>query len=167
MKKTLIIIIVLIALAAIIWGVVAFLNRNKNGDNTSADGTNGGLYPITLPQVETSTLPMGSKIVIGTASGGVEMNNFYNTAKEINSERDALINKDDHFQFSYISNGESFIISILEEPIWENRQAAELSFLSNLGISQEQACKLTVSVGVPRWVSEEYSGRNLGLSFCR
>lgn len=95
------------------------------------------------------------------------MNNFYKTAKEVNSERDVLVQKDNRFDVTYISSGGNFIIGILQEPIEENRLVAERAFLSGLGISEAQACRLTVWVGVPREVSEAYSGRNLGLSFCR
>jgi len=42
----------------------------------------------------------------------------------------------------------------------------EQFMLKTLGISQQQLCALNYSVGVTRYVNEQYTAKNLGFSFC-
>lgn len=70
------------------------------------------------------------------------------------------------YAISYIAQDQSFTITLLKEPIGETRRTAEEDFRKRLGISISQACSLRYVVLVPWWVSDYYSGKNLGFSFC-
>ncbi len=70
------------------------------------------------------------------------------------------------FSISYSEQYQSFNIVLLAEPLLDARRSAEEFLMSRLGVGEEDMCKLNVSLGAPHWVSELYSGRELGLSFC-
>ena len=58
-------------------------------------------------------------------------------------------------------------MSINKEPVEANRRAAEKRLLEILGVSQDQACKLNVYVGISKDIDESYAGVNVGLTFCK
>jgi hypothetical protein len=70
------------------------------------------------------------------------------------------------FSVYYISGTKSFLIDLTEEPIGEARLDMERFMLETLGITEQQMCSLNYLVGVTRYVSEQYTGKNLGFSFC-
>ena len=66
----------------------------------------------------------------------------------------------------YNSVPQSFTIALTEEPIGQARLDMEQFMLTTLGLSQNQLCNLNYLVGVTRYVSEQFTGKNLGFSFC-
>jgi len=60
----------------------------------------------------------------------------------------------------------SFNVVINAVPLATTRLEAEHALRTQLGVTNQQLCKMEVSVSVFRWVDERYSDRNLGLSFC-
>ena len=66
----------------------------------------------------------------------------------------------------YFPEDQSFTVSLYSEPLAEKRIAAEQELLALLGITSDEACLLRHVVMTPWWVSEFYSGKNLGFSFC-
>jgi hypothetical protein len=66
----------------------------------------------------------------------------------------------------YNSGPESFTISLTKEPIGHARLDMEQFMIATLGITQEQMCNLNYLVGVTKYVSEQFAGKNLGFSFC-
>lgn len=179
MKKALIIIFAIIVIAAIAIGVVFFMGQQ----GAPSGGTGTGTIPsgTTTPTGAYSSSTTGtgalgtsssqgsgsSTITIGTDRGTVTVNNFYNTASYTTQDGQTVVLQDQaDYQIVYNVSDSSFIISILATPLEANRQAAESAFLSQLGISQADACKLKVSEGVPIGVSNQYPGVNFPLSFC-
>lgn len=71
-----------------------------------------------------------------------------------------------NFSVYYISGSKSFLIDLTEEPIGQARLDMEQFMLKTLGITEQQMCSLNYLVGVTRYVSEQYTGKNLGFSFC-
>jgi hypothetical protein len=71
-----------------------------------------------------------------------------------------------NFSVYYDSTAQSFIITLTEEPIGQARLDAEQFLLTTLGLTQSQMCSLNYLVGVTKYVSEQYAGKNLGFSFC-
>jgi hypothetical protein len=151
--------------------VVLFLVRG----NASNSGTPGGVSTTTtgtLPiTVVTSTpvtpAPTSSVITFGTAEGSVTTTNFYQNAALITQDQQSVVIKNEaDYSITYNVADSSFIISILSTPLEAARQEAEAAFLSSLGISQQDACKLTVYEAVPIGVSDEYPGESFPLSFC-
>jgi hypothetical protein len=70
------------------------------------------------------------------------------------------------YEILYISETKYFNVAILEEPIGANRQKAESFLAQLLGATKEQMCALDYAVYVPNEVNTQYSGMNLGFSYC-
>lgn len=71
-----------------------------------------------------------------------------------------------NFSVYYMSSSQSFIITLTEEPIGLARVQMEQFLLSTLGLTQDQLCKLNYLVGVTQDVNPQFTGNNLGFSFC-
>lgn len=71
-----------------------------------------------------------------------------------------------NFSVYYLSGPKSFLIDLTEEPIGQARLGMEQFMLKTLGITEQQMCSLNYLVGVTRYVNEQYTGKNLGFSFC-
>lgn len=73
---------------------------------------------------------------------------------------------DGAYQTLYFPQDSYFLISLLGEPLGQNRIAAENALRDKLGLSDEQLCKLNVEVRTTSGVNDTYAGKDLGLSFC-
>jgi len=109
------------------------------------------------------------KSIITTPKGErIEINNPNSIAEKKLDDKDIILKTANDYQILYYNynEGPSFLVSILSFDIENARRLGEETLLSTLGISKEQACKLSVSLTVPKNVSEKASGYNYGLSFC-
>jgi hypothetical protein len=70
------------------------------------------------------------------------------------------------FTVYYNSGPQSFLIELTEEPIGQARLHMEQFLMTTLGLSEAQMCDLNYLVGVTRYVNAQYTGKNLGFSFC-
>ena len=70
------------------------------------------------------------------------------------------------YAVSYISSTQYFNVTLLQEPIGPVRTEMEQYLMGKLGITQSQMCQLNYSVSVPNFVNTQFSGMNLGFSFC-
>lgn len=70
------------------------------------------------------------------------------------------------YVIEYISQTQYFNIALLREPIGTARDDMEQYLMSRLGISPEQLCRLNYMVSTPDRVNSQFSGKNLGFSFC-
>lgn len=168
MRKKIIIVLVIVIVLAII-GVSFALWWNKSGSGTGSSSTT--TTTTNFPPVSTSTtpaaIPTSTTVTIGTSQGSVTMNNFYQTADSITQDQQTvIIHNDPQYSIEYNVGDSSFSIGILSTPLEASRQAAEAVFLSRLGISKQDACKLKVYEGVPADVSSQYVGQYFPLSFC-
>ncbi|MFA6494771.1 MAG: hypothetical protein WC246_00160 [Candidatus Paceibacterota bacterium] len=137
----------------------------------------GGNASSTFPVAPTSTSPAAPSPVAGssssvfsipTAQGAVTVNNFYQNAVIVAAGgSEALVARNPGYDISYYQPDNSFAISISQKPVMAMRTQAEAAFLQKLGISQSDACKLKVTVGVPISVDQQYAGTDFGLSFCK
>jgi hypothetical protein len=166
MKKIIIIVISIVVVILVALGI--FLIVKQNGSNGTGDITTG-----TLPPNSTSTpqppiaAPTSTMIVIGTNQGTVSVSNFYKSAAYITQDKQTVVlQQDSRYDIEYNVGDSSFGIAILSEPLEAVREAAEAALLSKLGISKQDACKLTVYEGVPASVSDKYVGQSFSLSFC-
>jgi hypothetical protein len=73
---------------------------------------------------------------------------------------------DGDFSIEYFPDGSYFDIVLNTEPLGASRKKAEAALRSQLNLSNAQLCKLNTQVVTTRGVNEQYSGHNLGLSFC-
>lgn len=109
------------------------------------------------------------KSVISTPNGEkIEISDPEKIAQEKIDEKGYLLKGNSAYDMLYYkySEGPSFLITLLSDNLEPTRAAAETEFLSTLGISKEQACKLLVSLTIPGDVNESLSGDDYHLSFC-
>lgn len=169
MNKKVIVIggIVIVVIAAFL--AFFFIQKNSSSVNTTVSTSSSASAGGTLPSSATSTpvVSTSTTITLGTSEGSVTVNNFYQNAQTITQDGQAvIIQNSGEYVITYNVPDSSFAIAILSTPLEAARQAAESAFLSALGISKEDACKLTVYEGVPISVSDEYPGESFPLSFC-
>lgn len=97
---------------------------------------------------------------------GVEVNNFLDGGTVINNNKDTQFIKTSEYQVIYLPQFNQFIITILSTPFLTVRQTAEEEFLQKTGVTQEQACRLDVTIGTTYDVDPINAGTNFPLSFC-
>lgn len=167
MKKTILIIIIVVVVVLIATALIFFRGNAPGPAGTPVATSTGGGLPAVSPGATPAGAPTGATFTIGTPQGSVIVNNFYKSADYITQDQQAVV-LTQTFTYTIVYNisDSGFIISLLSTPLQAARTAAETAFLSDLGISQADACKLTVEEGVPISVSDQYPGVNLGLSFC-
>lgn len=112
------------------------------------------VIPFTRPSTPTLTV------------NGVSVQNFYQQGTIIDSNGDVSIQKTGLYDIVYLAPFQEFIIEVLAKPFESTRQQAEQEFLQQLGITQEAACRLKVSIGTPLDVNPTEAGTKFGLSFC-
>lgn len=115
-------------------------------------------------------IPSGDTLLLRTPRGVVRVKNFFKTAQHVG---DALVimPAGSNYHLDYQRTDSSFLIQlmVLAKPkeASKARHQAEQQLLAQLGISQEDACKLDVRVIVPSArFSSEFEVGNYGLSFC-
>lgn len=169
MKRSLIIaIILLLALVAI--GIFFFVRSNTNtssnggsygllpGSNTSLPSSDGSTPRISIKGADGKEILVKNFLVLPEVKEDSDNTGYYNLGYQPNEAAP--------YRISYISETTFFNIALLQEPIGQTRLQAE-TFLSNiLGLSKEEMCGLNYSISVPNSVSSNYSGMNLGFSFC-
>lgn len=72
----------------------------------------------------------------------------------------------DNYMVYYNSTPQSFTIELTREPIGRARLDMEQFLFATLGLTEEQLCSLNYYVGVTIYVNSQYTGKNLGFSFC-
>ncbi len=152
-KKVLVIFIIF----AILLIIIASLMRG------SSDNTNEQLSPalVNITGSESENVPQENQLNIN----GTNINNFYSKAKYINNQNDVLIVDDPDFQIVYLALFNKFLISIKSQDFNNVLTNAEQSFLNNLEIDKETACKLPVEINSP--VGLGGTGKTLStFSFC-
>ena len=162
MKKLVIIIPVLLIVIAILVSLIFFFSGKATpGSNT---GNTTAAQSVPVSNVIKNT-PQGTFLTIGTSKGNVQVNNFYTTNPPINSDGDIILGTTSDYTIVYTVPDSSFSIQI-SGSFDATRPNAENAFLSVLGISQADACKLKVTEGVPYSTTNPLSGKSFSLSFC-
>lgn len=113
--------------------------------------------PLVIP-----TVPVSESFVIS----GVTVKNFYKNPEDSNSTSDVLFFENADYSMTYVGAFEQFYISISNTNFLSTRDMAETKFLSILGISKLDACKLKVEESVPIKSKSPYAGGVYPLSFC-
>ena len=121
--------------------------------------------PITYP---TPTPTLGSEtLMINTPSGQVEINDvLLNPEKVLSGGWGVVVKRTSQYSMVYYEADQGFVISIEDTDVEAARTAVESVFLTTLGISESDACKLNVSLSVPRDINFDLAGKNYRLSFC-
>ena len=104
-------------------------------------------------------------INIQTPNGSIKVSDF--TKNPISTTTDAvIIAQTTDYQILNYKIDKSFFITLLSQPLKQARANAEQALVSNLKITQDQACELNISVKTTKDIDPVYSGHELGLSFC-
>ncbi|HEY6348836.1 MAG TPA: hypothetical protein VI636_05440 [Candidatus Angelobacter sp.] len=108
-----------------------------------------------------------TRFAIHTAHGDVSVIDFRQHPAQVSSDKTSfVVENTDSFVIAFYAPDSSFNIALESKPLKLARANAEKAFLRDLGISQNDACKLLISVGVPISVDYSAAGKDYGLSFC-
>jgi len=160
--------IITIAIIAIILLtiVIYFVLRETSPTTSPGGGSQGTSGSLPLVATGTASFPSGTTFNIGTSQGSVTVNNFYKTNAYITQDQQTVVLVENtNYTIVYNRDDSGFVIGLLSGSLQETRDAAETAFLSQLGISKSEACKLTVDERVLDKASP-YDGQLMGLSFC-
>lgn len=168
------------AVAIIVIGLGVFLFQSFGSTTTQMTVNN----PATLPVAVTSNgqFTIATTTPGSVASGSIQTTDFINDPAMVKDPinlgyyylgyhmpegiADPTATTNPPYIISYISATNYFNISLLQEPIGPVRIEAEQYLMTHLGITQNQMCRLDYMVSVPDRVNSQYSGINLGFSFC-
>jgi hypothetical protein len=154
----------IIVIVAVIVFVIFF--SKIGGNSSTVDSTVGGGNAISIAQAYPDA-PTGTTFTIGTPSGTVQVKNFYTAANtQLSDDGVLVIAQTSDYLISYDPTNSSFWVGISGTPFATVRPEAEAAFLSALGVSKSDACKLSVSVGVPYAAGNSMDGQSSPLSFC-
>lgn len=191
-QKILWILIVAIVGVGIVGGLWWLASRIPKSTTPSSQtnqptGSSGNLYPVVVG-VSSNTTAGASTTQSTTQPGGQQVqtldlkgNNV--TVRTLDFTKDSTIESDSRGTYAlaggmrpnplttpystvYSTASQSFVVTLLQEPLGFNRSTAEQELQKQLGIDQSSMCQLNYYVGVPASVNERYAGVNLGFSFC-
>ncbi|TSC59728.1 MAG: hypothetical protein LiPW15_748 [Parcubacteria group bacterium LiPW_15] len=158
MKKILIVLSVLVAVGLVYAGIIWFKNRPESpavtesevpvlgGDKEqNMDFLGGAGGQVSLP----AGSPAGDTFTISTPTGGIKVKNFYKTAVAVVEENQVVIFFSEKYELDYSIYDGSFDIVVRVED-QKTRLEAEKDLIDRLGISRADACRLTVSVSMPK-----------------
>lgn len=128
----------------------------------------GGGNEVTLPAAQVlSNTPTGTLLTIGTPKGTVQVNNFYLSNPPVTDGGETVIlASTTAYLITYDTTDSSFWIGIDPTQFDAVRPAAEQAFLSVLGVSSADACKLDVVVSAFWSATSSFDGESFPLSFC-
>lgn len=137
--------------------------------STNPFGQPAGTVPVSSGTSTTTNGSNGLTLFLADGSA-VSVPNFTTTNQPPTSSAEsgyqvAGANTGD-YQILYYPQNSGILISLFSEPLGPVRLAAESALRAALRLSDSQLCGLTVDVRTTADVSDTYSGRNLGLSFC-
>lgn len=126
--------------------------------------------PIQPPTLTVPT-PIAPNIPIPTGKtieiSGVTVKNPYVSPVKIDPQGDSLMQENPGYSLVYLKPFNEFLISITSSPFEENRKKAEEAFLVRMGVTQEDACRLKVTITTPLSINPNEAGVNYPLSFCQ
>lgn len=160
MRKYLVAAILVIAIGVVLSAV--FFRKAKDGAGFGGEG-------IPAPAINPGIVfafPQEEYVVIGTSSGVVRVKNFYKAAEKVIEQTEIVIKETPEYLFLYHAASGDFELRVLGKSPRSSRARAEEELLRLLGLSQEEACKLQVSVSVPYGADPLLKGGIYPLSFC-
>ena len=155
-KKLVTIAVIVVILVASIAIIIA---RNKKGTVQTFSPVP---YSSNIPKAQLK-VPTGDTMNVG----GETVNNVYKNSPETSKYGDAYFVENDSYSISYILQGQYFQIYIQGSPFKDVRKEAEADLLKQLGVSQEEACKLDVRITTPAFANPNEAGTTYKLSFCQ
>ena len=166
-KKLIIILIGIIWLLIAVVIISAFVKRDVDDGQYTQLPDNDGLYTESTRPSDTS-----GPTILQKGGGYTQVRDFMSDEDTYEfTPTTVVLGKAEGLQGSeyeifYFPEDGSVTISLLSEPLHTIRLLAEEELLISLGVGEYELCNFDVWVSAPGDVSEIYSGRNLGLSFC-
>lgn len=154
--------IILLFLAIIVLGLLAYflIARPRKTAVTAPSSSLPPTAEFVIPP------PDAPKMSIPTEKETVDVNNLYSDPVYKLPDGTVTFIETSDYTMAFFPKDKSFTIAILSSDLTATRNKAENDFLQTLNITKDQACELTVTLGVPYKISAENSGLNFGLSFC-
>jgi len=106
------------------------------------------------------------KMTIRATTGDVNIANLYINPIENLSQNGVTFAQNSNYSMEFYPQDQGFLIILSNPDFATGRKNAESDLLSRLGIAEDQACKLKVSITIPVSVNAEFGGGVYGLSFC-
>lgn len=174
--------VLLVLVVVIVIGAYLFLGQSQS--TNTEEFTGGTYFPVSGGQqggpVETKmrsqTLATGESIMVNdflangiTFEDPANKGSYFLAGKLDYCLEDGTCPDTNTPSFSilYLEVGQSFSISLNEEPLSESREKAEQYLMTALGISPQEMCSLPYLLGTTVSVNETYGSiTNLKFSFC-
>jgi hypothetical protein len=175
-----------IVVVSVIWYVMlAPKTVMQTTQPTTTLPISGSITPIATPPTTTSSQSVQT-MALTTQSGNVVTTNDFvhngvtiqdraNTGRYLlagnldyclSDSQECQAGSSTNYNIYYESALQSFVIALTEEPIGQARLDMEQFLLPTLGITQQQMCSLNYYVGVTMYLNPQFTGKNLGFSFC-
>lgn len=149
----------ILAFVVLFFSLIFSLTANKTKKQPPA--INPFPTPTKVPIIRMKKTPEGKLDI-----SGVVVNDFTKTPKYTDKSGDVFFVDNQEYQILYMEKYNKFLISILSSPFKEVKQKAEIEFLGSLGVSKEDACRLSVEITTPYFANPKESGKIYTLSFC-
>lgn len=157
--------IALVILAILLIGALGFWLVVRQTTPTTTPSTEpSGEQPTTTNFALPATTD--DKMFLPLENGSLEVNNIYKDPIASLEENGVDFAQSPDYAIAFYPDNQGFIITITNPEIQAARDSAEIAFLMELGITQEEACKLNVSLSVPFSINQQNAGQEFGLSFC-
>jgi len=161
MKKYLLLFGGLFALLLALVALSFFLQGGQPGRTSQAPMPTS--FPLDYPVPSGISAGRSGKIIIK----GVEVNNFFTSAKKINNSGDIELSKNSDYSIQYYPVLNSFLITIVGVPFEETKTEAEEDFLKILGVKPQIACQLTINISASPTIYPELTGDYFKPYFCK
>lgn len=112
------------------------------------------------------TYPTGPTLAIGTPQGIVSIRNIYSADMPVNEVQDLVFKETQDYLMVYNPLNSHFWIAITGSPFATWRAVAEKDFLVTLGISETDACRLSVTEGVIYSAGNPNDGLSFPMTSC-
>lgn len=128
--------------------------------------TTGVPTPTSTPTILPTLTPTPTKEPGRIPISGVAVLDFTQFAQGKLPNGDVLLIRTEEYQIIYSQSTQAFTVTILVENFIKVREVAEAKFIDLLGVTKENACRLTVTVGSPSHINSKYAGLVFPLSHC-
>lgn len=163
------VIIGLILLVILVIGVTLIFNSN-NQVPTQSPTTTSPIQEEIISVTDRPLQPVSPAPPIPSTetieSQGVTIESPYLNEYERNRRGDTTFVENINYSIIYFAVDDQFLISITGAPFETYRKQAENDLLTELNVTQDQACTLDVVISTPGYVNPNEAGQNYSLSWC-
>lgn len=136
-------------------------NSSEVISNNPSTLSNTATAPFSFPAKD------ADKMTLNTSAGDISANNIYKSPVENLSLNGVAFKDNPDYYMDFYPDSQGFTIIIYNPDFQAARLKAEQDFVSTLGITEDQACKLRVAETTPVQINSQSIVKNFGLSFCK